>query len=662
LVFDSETDYGELYGTQFILPSGKLNTGVTYRWEMASHGAAGWSYDRTDGGKKFSGEWYFTTELPNSPPKAVVTPDAWYGVKSGEKITLDASKSEDYDGEIVSFEWDFGDGQTAMGENIEHRFRGAMKGQKTYTVTLRVEDDDGNFGIDTAFIGVLPLEKTIEVTRSPMEFGKFAKMTAHYNWIGITDDTGEDVYIVSNIHLDGENYCSYLVSVWDEYSLSVGTPCWSDGLFSFWIGVDKDFNYPFGSYRDKTYTFEEGYYEGMAVGPNDIMRLWVFDFTGGSWGFAPTSKGVSAPFEPTYPARPLTDVEQPNSFFAHLGSPGELCVYDSQGNVTGLVNGEVIEQIPDSGYDNGLVIILNPLDSYQCVVFGTNEGKYDFSETYVENATNVNFATSATQISPNATHEYTVNWTLLSQGGAGVTLKKDENNDGEFEETITIQPPIANFTYTPEKLVVSQIMTFDASNSIDLDGNITNYRWDFGDGTNGTGEITTHSYSLAGDYTVILTVRDDGGATTSKSKMITISSTFFDTGSPANPYPSIMGNHIGTITPNVTIVVSKLYTYPCAGTGGHTEYARIWNNSGLSATANWSGYTGDWHTIIFNKTFVLYKNKTYNYTIHTGSYPQIIHAKSKDALAGAGTITCDKFIDANGKGYTDWIPAIKLFQ
>ena len=206
MVFDSETDYGELYGTQFILPSGKLNTGVTYRWEMASHGAAGWSYDRTDGGKKFSGEWYFTTELPNSPPKAVVTPDAWYGVKSGEKITLDASKSEDYDGEIVSFEWDFGDGQTAMGENIEHRFRGAMKGQKTYTVTLRVEDDDGNFGIDTAFIGVLPLEKTIEVTRSPMEFGKFAKMTAYYNWIGITDDTGEDVYIVSNIHLDGENY------------------------------------------------------------------------------------------------------------------------------------------------------------------------------------------------------------------------------------------------------------------------------------------------------------------------------------------------------------------------------------------------------------------------------------------------------------------------
>jgi hypothetical protein len=45
----------------------------------------------------------------------------------------------------------------------------------------------------------------------------------------------------------------------------------------------------------------------------------------------------------------------------------------------------------------------------------------------------------------------------------------------------------------------------------------------------------------------------------------------FDTGTPANPYPSIMGNHTGTITPKQTITVSQLYTYPCVDTGGHTE-------------------------------------------------------------------------------------------
>jgi parallel beta-helix repeat protein len=89
----------------------------------------------------------------------------------------------------------------------------------------------------------------------------------------------------------------------------------------------------------------------------------------------------------------------------------------------------------------------------------------------------------------------------------------------------------------------------------------------------------------------------------------------FDTGSSKNPYPSIFGTHNGTITPNKTITVSKLYTYPCEGTGGHTGYARIWNKSGLDVNASWKGYVGDWHNIPFNKTFTLVKNKTYNYTI-----------------------------------------------
>ena len=98
----------------------------------------------------------------------------------------------------------------------------------------------------------------------------------------------------------------------------------------------------------------------------------------------------------------------------------------------------------------------------------------------------------------------------------------------------------------------------------------------------------------------------------------------FDTGAPANPYPSISGTHNGTITLNVTIEVSKLYTYPCPGTGGHTEYARIWNSS-LDTNATWNGYVGDWHNISFDKIFMLAANETYNYTIRTGSYPQIHH-------------------------------------
>jgi hypothetical protein len=133
----------------------------------------------------------------------------------------------------------------------------------------------------------------------------------------------------------------------------------------------------------------------------------------------------------------------------------------------------------------------------------------------------------------------------------------------------------------------------------------------------------------------------------------------FDTEQPKNPYPSISGTHNGTIKPKETIEVSTLYTYPCPGTGGHTEFARIWNSTiDLDVNATWRGYVGDWHNISFNHPFTLLANETYNYTIITGSYPQIHHESTLPTANG--WINCTQSIDANGKIYYDWIPSIRL--
>ena len=132
----------------------------------------------------------------------------------------------------------------------------------------------------------------------------------------------------------------------------------------------------------------------------------------------------------------------------------------------------------------------------------------------------------------------------------------------------------------------------------------------------------------------------------------------FDTG--PGTYPSISGVHNGTITPFNDLNVSKLYTYPCTGTGGHTEYVRIWNSTDWNVTATWIGYTEDWHNIPFDEPFTLLKDETYNYTIRTGSYPQIHHTSALPT--GNGWINCTSFVDANGKEYNDWIPAIKLWM
>ena len=131
----------------------------------------------------------------------------------------------------------------------------------------------------------------------------------------------------------------------------------------------------------------------------------------------------------------------------------------------------------------------------------------------------------------------------------------------------------------------------------------------------------------------------------------------FDTGVSENPYPSISGTHNGTITPNKTITVSTLYSYPCSGTGGHAEYAKFYNDTWSIESQPWMGYQ-EGGNIYFNQSFTLVVNETYNYTIHTGSYPQIHH--TINLSTPAGFITCSEFRDVNGRRHGGWIPAIRL--
>jgi hypothetical protein len=130
----------------------------------------------------------------------------------------------------------------------------------------------------------------------------------------------------------------------------------------------------------------------------------------------------------------------------------------------------------------------------------------------------------------------------------------------------------------------------------------------------------------------------------------------FDTG--PGSYPSISGTHNGTITIFQPITVSKLYTYPCAGTGGHAAYMRIFNDTWSVETVQWPGYESDGQYLPFDHSFSLHCGETYKYTIVTGSYPQVIHGREYNATGGR--ITCSEFRDVNGRTDTECIPAIRL--
>jgi PKD repeat protein len=75
----------------------------------------------------------------NRSPVAAFTEDATT-VAENETIHFDASGSYDPDGTIDSFEWDFGDGTTAIEVTTEHAYTIEAG---THTVTLTVTDDDG---------------------------------------------------------------------------------------------------------------------------------------------------------------------------------------------------------------------------------------------------------------------------------------------------------------------------------------------------------------------------------------------------------------------------------------------------------------------------------------------------------------------------------------
>jgi hypothetical protein len=130
-----------------------------------------------------------------------------------------------------------------------------------------------------------------------------------------------------------------------------------------------------------------------------------------------------------------TDV--PDLTFIYLCSPGELRVYDSQGRVTGLVNGEIKEEIPNSTYSDERVMTLSSSDSFTYEVKGTDAGPYGLGVAIIKDGESINFTAADIPTTTGATHQYTIDWDALSQGEEGVTVEIDSDGDNVFERTIT---------------------------------------------------------------------------------------------------------------------------------------------------------------------------------------------------------------------------------
>jgi PKD repeat protein len=113
----------------------------------------------------------------------------------------------------------------------------------------------------------------------------------------------------------------------------------------------------------------------------------------------------------------------------------------------------------------------------------------------------------------------------LGLGVHVITLQvtDDDGATTEDEVVITVTNAIPIAEAGPDQTVLVTLPAqFDGSASYDVDGNVTAFAWDFGDGNLAAGAIVSHPYSVAGVFTVTLTVTDNDGATDTDGATVTV--------------------------------------------------------------------------------------------------------------------------------------------
>lgn len=122
-------------------------------------------------------------------------------------------------------------------------------------------------------------------------------------------------------------------------------------------------------------------------------------------------------------------------------SPVSLYAKDTNGNVTGLFDGEVKNDIPNSVYDptEEALAIFFPESEPTYTVVGGSSGAYGFGYESTTDGNQIIAGTGEEDILPTTeaqTDTFTIDDAVLGDGGKGINISVDENSDGVPERTI----------------------------------------------------------------------------------------------------------------------------------------------------------------------------------------------------------------------------------
>ncbi len=437
--------------------------------------------------------------IPLQPPIADAGPDQ--GATAGVAVNFDGSGSTDADGTIVSYEWDFGDGTTGSGVATSHTYMAIG----TYTATLTVTDNDGLQDTDTTVItismGLVP-----PVADAGPDQNGIVSQVLTFDGSNSNDPDGTIVNYVWDFgdgNTDTGNIVTHSYSNTGVYTVTL-TVTDNNGLMdsdTAIMDITTGLISPVANIQPDTQTIPVGGTANLdassSTDADGTIVNYVWDFGDGTTGSGVTASHV-------YPTM--------GTYTVTLTVTDNNGLMDSDTAIVIVTTG-LIPPIADAGIDRSVVV--------------GNSINFDGSGSTDADGTIVNyqwdFGDGNTGTGVNTNHIY------LAIGTYTVTLTVTDNDGLQDTDTAIItvldttsQPPIAN-AGSDQNGIVSQVLTFDGSNSNDPDGTIVNYVWDFGDGSPvSNGITTTHFYSTVGTYTVTLTVTDNDGLMDSGVAIVTI--------------------------------------------------------------------------------------------------------------------------------------------
>ena len=413
-------------------------------------------------------------------------------VKTFEDMTFTGTSSKDDDGSVLWYRWAFGDGTMGYGETVIH----AYADDGDYTVTVTVTDDDGDEASSTIPVSIENRGPVAEAgpdqttrTGIPLRFdgrGSYDMdgSIALYHW-DFGDGTTAEGPVLSHAFPTYDTFIVVLTVTDDDGMTATG---------NLTVTVANVEPVARITGNTKLLSGEETSLDGRSsydLDGNIVEYRWdPGDDTGIELGPI---------FEHSYSRVGLYTVT------LTVEDDGELTA-----TTTTLV--EVLNRRPVASVDASLTV----LPTGEAVELdGTDSRDPDGSiETYTWI-----FGDGAVAYGSQINHVYT------DDGVYMVVLTVTDNDGGTDSTSIFIQvenrPPLPAIDAPLEALTLV-VIDLTAEGTLDPDGLIDGYYWDFGDGAGENGWNVTHIYFTGGTYTIRLTVMDDDGRTSTTNVTIDV--------------------------------------------------------------------------------------------------------------------------------------------